>query len=555
MVLSILSLTTTPSRTRFGISCSLPGGLLTQHRLDAGDVAAHLARAGGLLQLATGLLETQVECFLAQVAQLVLELVVGLGTQIGGLHGFPPSGADARNEARLDRQLGGGQLKRLARHLDRHAVELEQHAAGLDTRRPELGRALAGAHADLGRLLRHRHVGEHADPHAAGALHVTRDGATGGLDLARGQAVGFHRLQAIGAEVEVETTLGGAADTALEGLAVLGALGLQHGVLRVPLVGALDARRRTLGCGFLGALVVRHRVVRHDLALEHPDLHAAGAEGGEGGGDAVVDVGAQRMQRHATFAIPFHAGDLGAAQATRAVNADALGAQAHGRLHGALHGAAEGDTALELLGDVLGDQRGIDLGLADLDDVQRHLALGHLGEVAAQLLDVGALLADHHARTGGVDGHAGALGRTLDDDLGHARLAQPLAQHLADVDVLMEHLGVFVAFGVPPRVPGPVDAEPQADGIDLLTHYLSSASARSRTTIVRWLNGLMMPAARPRPRVWKRFMTRPLPTDASATIRRATSRLWLFSALAIAEFNAFLTSCAMRFFEKVRSFT
>src|SRR5512139_1141922 len=88
MVLSILSLTTTPSRTRFGISCSLPGGLLAQHRLDAGDVAAHLARAGGLLQLATGLLETQVERFLAQVAQLLLELVVGAGTQIRGLHGL-----------------------------------------------------------------------------------------------------------------------------------------------------------------------------------------------------------------------------------------------------------------------------------------------------------------------------------------------------------------------------------------------------------------------------------------------------------------------------------
>src|SRR5260370_12785959 len=90
MVLSILSLTTTPSRTRFGISCSLRGGLRAQHRLDAGDVAAHLARAGGLLQLATGLLETQVECFLAQVAQLVLELVVGPGTQIAGLHGVLP---------------------------------------------------------------------------------------------------------------------------------------------------------------------------------------------------------------------------------------------------------------------------------------------------------------------------------------------------------------------------------------------------------------------------------------------------------------------------------
>src|SRR5476651_1878594 len=112
-------------------------------------------------------------------------------------------------------------------------------------------------------------------------------------------------------------------------------------LLRVPLLGAIDARRRALRRGLFGALVVRHRVMRHNLALEHPHLHTAGAEGGEGGRDAVVDVGAQRMQRHAAFAIPFHAGDLGAAQAARAIDADAAGAQAHGRLHGALHGATE----------------------------------------------------------------------------------------------------------------------------------------------------------------------------------------------------------------------
>src|SRR5262249_12832215 len=208
------------------------------------------------------------------------------------------------------------------------------------------------------------------------------------------------------------------------------------------------------------------------------------------------------------------------------------------------------------VGAVLGSQRGVELGLEDIDDVQRRLALGHAGEIGAQLLDVGALLADHHARVGGVDGDARPLGRTLDDDLGHARLGQPLAQHLADMDVLMEHRRVLAALGVPARVPGPVDAEPQADRIDLLTHvYFSSASWRSGTTIVRWLNGLTMPAARPRPRVWKRFITRPLPTEASATTRRSTSRLWLFSALAMAELSAFLTSCAMRFLEKVSSLT
>src|SRR6185312_13364215 len=88
MVLSILSLTTTPSRIRFGIDDSLTRGLLAQHRLDAGDVAADLAHAAGLAELAAGLLEAQVERFLAQAAQLLLELISGPGTQIAGLHGF-----------------------------------------------------------------------------------------------------------------------------------------------------------------------------------------------------------------------------------------------------------------------------------------------------------------------------------------------------------------------------------------------------------------------------------------------------------------------------------
>ena len=147
---------------------------------------------------------------------------------------------------------------------------------------------------------------------------------------------------------------------------------------------------------------------------------------------AVVDVGAQRVQRHAALAVPLHARDLGAAEAAGAVDPDALGAEAHGRLHGALHGAAEGDAALQLLRDVLGDQLGVDLRLADLDDVEVHVAAGHPRQLGAQLLDVRALLADDHARPRRVDRHPRLLGRPLDDDARHARLAQALLQEVAD---------------------------------------------------------------------------------------------------------------------------
>src|SRR5258707_4438456 len=105
---------------------------------------------------------------------------------------------------------------------------------------------------------------------------------------------------------------------------------------------------RTRIVAFSHLLVLGHRIVLQDFALEDPDLDAAGAERGERGGNAIIDIGAQRMQRHAAFAIPFHARDFGAAEAARAVDADAFGAEAHRRLHRPLHGAAERDAALKL---------------------------------------------------------------------------------------------------------------------------------------------------------------------------------------------------------------
>src|SRR4029450_2917872 len=103
---------------------------------------------------------------------------------------------------------------------------------------------------------------------------------------------------------------------------------------------------------------------------------------------------AQRMQRHAAFAVPFGARDLGAAQTAGAGDADAFGAHAEGPLNGALHGAAESDTALELVGDTLRDEARVNLRLADLDDVEADFAVGHLRQRLLQLLDVAALLAD-----------------------------------------------------------------------------------------------------------------------------------------------------------------
>src|ERR1700693_2337825 len=232
--------------------------------------------------------------------------------------------------------------------------------------------------------------------------------------------------------------------------------------------------------------VLRHRVVFHDLALEDPHLDPAGAVGRARGGDAGIDVGAERVQRHPALAIPFHPRDLGAAEPARAVDADALGAQAHGRLHGAFHRPAECDAALQLLRDRFRDQLRIELGLADLDDIDDHVGIGELRHAPAQLFDVGALLADHHARTRRMDRHPGLLVRTLDHDLRHRGLLELLHQLLADLHVLVQQHAVAALAGVPARIPRSVDAETQPDRIYLLTHWSSPAMPRLRPHGPRW---------------------------------------------------------------------
>src|SRR5580698_27605 len=235
---------------------------------------------------------------------------------------------------------------------------------------------------------------------------------------------------------------------------------------------------RVVALGHL--LVLGHRVVLKDFALEDPDLDAAGAERGERGRHAVVDIGAQRVQRHPTFAIPFHPRDFRAAKAARTVDTNAFGAKTHRRLHRALHGAAERDAALELLRDRFGDQGGVEFGLADFDNVDDDVGGGDIGNALAQLVDVGTLLADYDAGTRGMDRHAALLVRTLDHDPGDSRLLQLLVQDLADFDILMQQLAVFVLAGEPTGIPRPVDTKTQPDWIDLLTHRILPRSLSAR---------------------------------------------------------------------------
>ena len=157
------------------------------------------------------------------------------------------------------------------------------------------------------------------------------------------------------------------------------------------------------------------------------------------------------MKRHTPFAVPLNTRNLGAVQAARTHDLDALGAQTHCVLHRTLHGTAEHDPLLELLRDRIGNQLRIRFGLANLFDVHMHRHLQQALQVSLQDLDILALLADHHTRTGRENRDARILGRALDQHSANRRTAQLLAQIGADLDVLIEHARKIAAVGVPAR--------------------------------------------------------------------------------------------------------
>src|SRR5690348_10116643 len=133
------------------------------------------------------------------------------------------------HELGLHRELGGRQAERLACRRLVDTLDFIEHAAGLDRGDPELHATLAGAHTHFDRLLGDRLVREHADPQLAATLDEAGDATTTGLDLAGGKRAVGGRLQAELAEADEVGALRQTIVTALELLAVLGSLGLQHG--------------------------------------------------------------------------------------------------------------------------------------------------------------------------------------------------------------------------------------------------------------------------------------------------------------------------------------
>src|SRR5579859_2644466 len=127
---------------------------------------------------------------------------------------------------------------------------------------------------------------------------------------------------------------------------------------------------------------------RQNLAFVHPALHADHAVRRPRFGEAVVDVGTQRVQRQPPLQIPLRPRDFVAVQTSAHANFDSLAAEAQRRVHRLAHRAAEADALFQLQRDRLRHQLRVELGLVYFRDVDKNiLAPGALLQIALELID------------------------------------------------------------------------------------------------------------------------------------------------------------------------
>src|SRR6266571_697242 len=206
-----------------------------------------------------------------------------------------------------------------------------------------------------------------------------------------------------------------------------------------------------LGISMRGPSRLRRRGLREHFALEDPDLHAHRARGRVRRREAVVDVGADRVQRHTPVPIPLAARDLRPAEAPGAGDADAVGAEPEGGRDRLLHRAPERHALLELERDVLGDELRVELGVDDLLDVEVDLLARARLKLVLELLDLRALAADDDSRARGEDRDPRAVGRALDVDARDPRVVELVLDEASDLHVLVQERRVVLPGPWPPR--------------------------------------------------------------------------------------------------------
>ena len=190
------------------------------------------------------------------------------------------------------------------------------------------------------------------------------------------------------------------------------------------------------------------------------------------------------MQRYPTFAVPLFPTHFGTTESTAALHPNAEGAGLHRGLHGALHCATEAHATGELVRNALSNQRGVELRLLDLLNVEMDLRVpGDLQQSGAEPIGLGATATDDDSWPRGVHVHAQPITGAFDLDPTHHGAQQLGAQIVPDLPVLDEEFLVFLVLSEPPRFPIGRDTEAEPVRVDLLTHYCAPFDESSDSSV------------------------------------------------------------------------
>src|SRR4051812_27268557 len=102
--------------------------------------------------------------------------------------------------------------------------------------------------------------------------------------------------------------------------------------------------------------------------------------------EAVVNVGAQSVQRQTPLQVPLGARNLGSVETARDPHLDSLPAEAQRLLDRLSHSAAEGNALLKLRGHLLGLKLRVQLGLVYLLYGDEHFLARARGDVCLELV-------------------------------------------------------------------------------------------------------------------------------------------------------------------------
>src|SRR5262249_38675272 len=132
---------------------------------------------------------------------------------------------------------------------------------------------------------------------------------------------------------------------------------------------------------------------------------------------------------------------------------------------------------LELLGDVFADELRVDLGAADLDNLDLDAAPGQALELFLELVDLRPLAADDDAGPRGRQKDRHGVARPFDLDLGDARVAVLALDELADLEILDQEVAKLVLGGIPAAPPVLHDPHAKPGRSNLLAHGETSSGS------------------------------------------------------------------------------